>query len=183
MAGDKKSDANKVIKVDFTGQGKKNSSLAQGVGDSGLDRDKKDLFSRWISEGTVCILFDARQAGVLVPPEFRNRGELRLNFCYNFHIPDFIFNAHVVQATLSFDSGEYFCVVPWKSVYGFQSKELNQGAVWFESFPKDLDQMEVLGFSEEMCEAKEELLGEDLEEAKSDEPNEEKIIKLDFSKK
>jgi hypothetical protein len=83
--------------------------------------------------------------------EFITRGDLRLNFCYDFHIPDFNFNEVGVWATLSFDSGEYFCMIPWEHVYGLQSAKLHQGAVWFESFPEDYDQLEVLGFSPEMC--------------------------------
>lgn len=135
-----------VVRVDFIGRSK--SKLVQ---DETLSEKKREIFSSWLKNGTVCLLFDARKEDVKVPLEFSNQGDLRLNFSYNFDVPDFNFNQVGVWATLSFDSGEHFCMVPWTSIYGMQSSELNQGAVWFESFPKDYDQEEVLGFTESMC--------------------------------
>jgi hypothetical protein len=116
--------------------------------DQKLNDNKYQLFSDWIQHGTVLILFDARKPDVKVPVEFSKEGDLRLNFSYDFQIADFNFNQVGVWATLAFDSGEHFCMIPWTSIYGMQSAKLNQGIVWFESFPSDYDQEEVLGFSE-----------------------------------
>lgn len=132
-----------VVRVDFRERGKK--AL---MGEPALNAKKYELFNEWLQHGTVCVLFDARLADVKVPLEFSTQGDLRLNFSYEFQIPDFNLNQVGVWATLSFDSGEHFCMVPWSSIYGMQCEKLNEGAVWFESFPKDYDQEEVLGFSE-----------------------------------
>ena len=136
-----------VINVDFRDR----PSSAFHERESG--ENKFLLFDKWIREGTVCVLFDARMEGVKVPLEFVDQGDLRLNFCHDFLVPDFNYNNDSVWGTLSFDSGEFFCRVPWKCVYGMQSIKLSQGAVWFESFPKDYDQVAVLGFSEDMCDS------------------------------
>lgn len=138
---------NNVVQIDF----KKSQGLTKNQAEETLlAQNKRDLFAEWLKEGTVCVLFDARHQGVKVPPEFKDRGELRLNFCHNFRLADFNFNDKAVFATLSFDSGEHFCSVPWNAIYGLQSLVLNQGAVWFLSFPADLDQKAILGFSEDM---------------------------------
>lgn len=121
---------NNVVTVDFRKPLKFRKVEAQE-----LDQKKHALFALWVKLGTVCVLFDSRVQGVKVPPEFSNKGDLRLNFCYDFRIADFNFNDRAVFATLSFDDGEYFCMVPWAAVYGIQSAHLQQGAVWFEEFP------------------------------------------------
>lgn len=140
-----------VVKIDFKSRSTL-ASFSEVLPEIQEESDKKHaLFAKWLELGTVCVLFDARSLDAKVPKEFEKRGDLRLNFCYEFHVPDFGFNERGVWSTLTFDSGHFFCVVPWTSVYGLQSAKLNQGAVWFESFPKDYDQVEVLGFSEKMC--------------------------------
>ncbi len=93
---------------------------------------------------------------------------------------DFNFNETGVRATLSFDSGEQFCMVPWSSVYGIQSAILNQGAVWFEHFPADYNQKDVLGITEEHCAS----LAEekhDHHEVSMEEPD--NVIAVDFTNK
>lgn len=143
--------ADNVVRVDFREQSLKRSSK-----ESSLNENKRELFSEWLNHGVVSILLDARATDVKVPLEFSAQGDLRLNFSYNFQIPDFNFNQVGVWATLSFDSGDHFCMIPWSSIYGMESKKQNQGAIWFESFPKDYDQDEVLGFSEHMCQTSKE---------------------------
>ncbi len=117
-----------------------------------VNNNKKGLFSEWLTQGIVSVLLDARSNGVKVPPEFAEHGDLRLNFSYNFHVPDFNFNELGVWGSMSFDSGEFFCYLPWPAVYGIQSAVLNQGAVWFDDFPEDYDQEDVLGINEQACE-------------------------------
>lgn len=142
-----------VVEVDFKARAAAPSSpsVLEIDGDD-ANHKKWSLFLEWISLGTVTVLFDARHEKAKVPAEFASRGDLRLNFSHDFMVPDFNSNHSGVWATLSFDSGEFFCMVPWHAVYGMQSAKAAQGAVWFESFPEDLDQVAVLGFSEEMCE-------------------------------
>lgn len=146
------SDSNNVVEIDFSGRNTPKKSHPASPQDRALSEKKRALFDKWLSYGTVSLLFDARAPGVKVPQEFSERGDLRLNFSHDFLVPDFNYNDMSVWASLSFDSGEFFCLVPWRCVYGLQSEKLNQGAVWFDSFPSDYDQVKVLGFSEEMCE-------------------------------
>lgn len=144
-------DLNNVVAIDFSKR-KVQKPLLSSPEERALNEKKRALFDKWLSYGCVSVLFDARAANVKVPKEFSDRGDLRLNFSYDFLVPDFSFNEVSTWATLSFDSGEFFCSVPWTAVYGLQSEKLHQGAVWFDSFPKDYDQVKVLGFSEDMCE-------------------------------
>ncbi len=144
------SDSKNVVTVDFSAKSSAKASMSPE--DRSLNEKKKALFHNWLDHGCVTVLFDARASGVKVPKEFAGRGDLRLNFSYDFLVPDFSFDDDNVWATLSFDSGEFYCFVPWRTVYGLQSEVLHQGAVWFDSFPGDYDQIAVLGFNEEMCE-------------------------------
>lgn len=178
MPKDTDLDLTNVVKVDFKGRQPSLGDVALTPATLTLNEKKWELFRNWLSHGAVSVLFDARKKEVKVPQEFACRGDLRLNFCYDFLIPDFNSNYLGVWATLSFDSGEFFCLVPWESVYGLQSAKLNQGAVWFESFPKDQDQIAVLGFSEDMCES---LPVGDIQEIEPTPTN--NVVELDFSKK
>ncbi len=171
-------DANNVVAIDFAKK-KSVQTKAISVEERLLNEKKRALFDKWLSFGCVSVLFDARMEGVKVPTEFADRGDLRLNFSYDFMVADFSFNEQQVWATLSFDSGEYFCAVPWKSVYGLQSEKLHQGAVWFDSFPDDYDQVKVLGFSESMCEEFGSPLSGLVEEAEPQEDG--NVVQLNFS--
>lgn len=144
-----------------------------------LNAKKRALFGEWLKKGTVMVLFDARSPGVKVPLEYSHQGDLRLNFCYDFHVPDFNFNETGVWASLSFNSIEHFCMVPWSSVYGLQSATLHQGAIWFEDFPDDLDPELVLGISpEELGASAEEEPSFDEEQVEID-----NVISVDFAQK
>lgn len=167
-----------VVRVDFCKKKSLKSYRASDLQEM-LDQNKYELFREWLEIGAVCVLFDARLPAVKVPPEFKEKGDLRLNFCHDFQIVDFNFNKKAVFGTLSFDSGEFFCLVPWESVFGIQSAKLHKGAVWFEDFPRDYDQVEVLGFNESMCLGD---AGPD-ETISVPEPMMNNVIELDFSKK
>ncbi|HXW53202.1 MAG TPA: hypothetical protein VEL47_03755 [Myxococcota bacterium] len=127
----------KVIHIDFAKRS--TSHKTAGVSDSQakLDQEKYDLCARWLDEGIVCVLFDARPDGVKVPEAFKNRGDLRLNFSYAFLTPDFNYNGKGIWGTMLFPDGPFFCMVPWQFVYGIQSAKLKRDAVWLDSFPKD----------------------------------------------
>ena len=122
-----------VVSVDF------GHRAVQGLGLSNeilklKNEKKRSLFDEWLQKGTVSVLLDAEKPGVKVPLEFSKEKELILNFCYDFHVPDFNFNEVGVWGTLSFESGDHFCMVPWTSVFGLQSAVLAQGVAWFNDF-------------------------------------------------
>lgn len=164
-----------VVQVDFKNQAP-SPRLTLDPQIEELNEKKWDLFKSWLSHGVVCVLFDARCEHVKVPPEFISCGDLRLNFSYDFLVPDFNSNEVGVRATLSFDNGEFFCFVPWTSVYGLQSPKLNQGAVWFESFPEDQDPLTILGFSEAMIKDSTPLENQPISKVDN-------VVKLNFSSK
>lgn len=155
---------NNVVRVDF----EKN---AQSFEQKLLSEKKRQLFEKWLNDGIVTVLLDARSGGVKVPDRFSQEGDLRLNFSYGFRISDFNFDDTAVWATLSFDGGGFLCHVPWTSVYGLQSAALNQGAVWYADFPADYDEAEVLG------------LIEDPEDLVEDTPDPNNVIEYDFTGK
>lgn len=164
-----------VVRIDFEKNALSGQAQALSPQQKILSEKKRHLFEQWLSKGTVSVLFDARSRGVKVPAAFSKQGDLRLNFCYEFHVPDFSFNEMAVWGTLSFDAGDFFCQVPWTSVYGLQSAVLNQGAAWFDDFPSDLDQNEVLGISEESFEI--------FEEESAEVPPKNNVIEFDFASK
>lgn len=142
---------NNVVHVNFSHKDNKaNHSCSKPK--HNLAEDKLALFAQWVMKGTVCVLLDARCDNVKVPLAYKNQGDLRLNFSYQFHIADFNFNQNAVFATLSFDSGEFFCFIPWDAVYAIQSSTLNDIYVWINSFPADYDFKNVLGISKEIYE-------------------------------
>lgn len=122
--------ANNVLVVDF----ERGLAKAKEGGNRALNEKKRHLFQTWIAKGTVSVFLDSRIKGVKVPESFMGCPELILNFSYDFHIPDFNFNDVGVWATLSFDEGEFFCIVPWHSVLGMQSAVLLKAARWFVDF-------------------------------------------------
>lgn len=125
--------ASNVVVVDFErGAMPKNASLSNEL--KALNAKKRRIFETWLPQGIVSVLLDARVAGVKVPPAFAGHPELILNFSHDFHVPDFNFNDVGVWATLSFDDGDFFCMVPWQSVLGLQSAALVKAARWFVDF-------------------------------------------------
>lgn len=102
------------------------------------DSEKFARFSALIEDGLVLLTFDTRTEGVSVPEQFSGTPQLHLSFSFRFHIVDFEFDEKGVTATLSFDSGDHACVIPWESVYGMQSRERKERVVFPDSFPTEL---------------------------------------------
>lgn len=166
MSETKDTPVGKIIAVDFS---KKNRPPKAPLD----DHNKFEIFREWITEGLVSLMLDARKDIVLVPPEFKNQGDLRINFCYEFGIPDFNFNDQSVWGTLLFHSGQFFCRIPWEAVYSIQCMEAGQGAIWLKDFPKDLNPWDILDLEEDTK-------NEDAE--RDDEPPTAPVITVDFSK-
>lgn len=113
-----------VINIDFA---KKSLKIAP---DKNLNAEKRQAFDDWLSHGIVLLTFDTKCEGVEIPQEFIAQDILSLNFSHDFAIADFNFNEHSVWATLSFDSGEHFCRVPWQAVISMSSPFLQQSLTW-----------------------------------------------------
>lgn len=121
LGNEKKSPSmSNVISIDFS---KKSP-------DKKLNSEKRQMFDDWLAHGSVMLTFNTKCEGIEIPKEFINQNILHLNFSHDFHIADFNFNEHFVWATLSFDSGEHFCKVPWETVISMSSPVLQQSVKW-----------------------------------------------------
>lgn len=99
---------------------------------------KLERFSQMLEHGVVRVTFDTRVHGVQVPESFQGTPQLHLNFSVRFNLDDFEYDARGVRGTLSFNSGEQLCVVPWPSVYVLHSPALDETYPYPESFPAEL---------------------------------------------
>lgn len=171
MSDTKDTQMGKIIAVDFS----KKNRPAPAPQD---DQNKFEAFREWIAIGLVSLILDARKEAVLVPKEFKHQGDLRINFCHQFGVPDFNFNDQSVWGTLLFQSGQFFCRIPWEAVYSIQCLEAAQGAIWLKDFPRDLNPWDVLELHPEDDDG-------DFTDAPSNEGDElpkAPVITVDFSK-
>jgi hypothetical protein len=102
-------------------------------------RDPRKLaaFTELIEQGLVTITFDPRAEGVAVPEQFATRPTLSLNFSHRFNIADFDYDEVGVRATLSFDTGDFRCELPWNAIYLLSSKAASKTFVAVGSFPPE----------------------------------------------
>lgn len=105
------------------------------------DPRKLAAFTELIEQGLVTVTFDPRARGVAVPPQFSERPTLSLNFSHRFNIADFDYDEFGVRATLSFDTGDFRCELPWTSTYLLSSKAASKTYVAINSFPPEAQRM------------------------------------------
>lgn len=90
---------------------------------------KLQAFGEALEQGVVLVILDATRPGVQVPSAYAQNRSLGLNFSYKYQLQDFAFDDQGVSATLSFDEGYFYCLVPWEAVYRIGDR------VWPEDFP------------------------------------------------
>ena len=78
--------------------------------------DKRQTLLHFLERGVTMVHLDARQPGVVVPPQYAQEPHLRLNLSYRYNIPDLELRERGVQATLSFGGRPFRCVLPWGSM-------------------------------------------------------------------
>lgn len=127
-----------VIRVDF----RQRQVLDQGEEASPLpepgQESKDETFARLVDEGLVMVTLDTRAAGVRVPESFAGVPQLHLNFSHRFRIADFTYDEQSVRATLSFESGEHHCVVPWPAIYVMVCEACDACHLYPADFPDEL---------------------------------------------
>lgn len=106
---------------------------AQIIPEDLLAQKKLEVFEKFIDMGMVSVTFDTRVPGVSVPPQFRGRPSLVLNFSHRFGLSDFTYDGLAVCASLSFGGQAFYCVVPWAAVKMLLSHHDNAVAVFDES--------------------------------------------------
>lgn len=137
-------DGDNVIRVDFRQRTVLDESaptldeVDTSVGVEEGDEPKHETFAKLIEEGKVMVTLDTRIEGVEVPAQFANAPQLHLNFSHRFRIPDFAYDDASVRATLSFDTGDALCVVPWQAVYVMVCESADACHIYPTDFPPEL---------------------------------------------
>lgn len=100
---------------------------------------KKDVALALVERSSVFLYLDPRRDGVVVPPWFRKQPELILQVGLNMAIPipDLRFDDEGVSATLSFKGSQFFCVVPWPSVFAMRGED-GRGMIWPDDLPPEM---------------------------------------------
>jgi len=104
-------------------------------------KNKYDFLSQLLSKGDAMVCLDARQPDVDVPKQHKQNAMLNLVFNMNFRRP-FEVTEDAILATLSFGGRPHKCVIPFTSVWAIYEPDTNQGQVWEENIPQDIDLME-----------------------------------------
>ncbi|MFT4705197.1 MAG: hypothetical protein ACI81R_002905 [Bradymonadia bacterium] len=140
MSEDDKAD--NVIRVDFRqGQVLADDEEHEPVSEPGVideDEPKHVTFARLVEAGLVMVKLDARARDVSVPDQFEGVPQLHLNFSHRFNIDDFTWDEDSVRASLSFDTGDFYCVVPWSAIYVMECEAVDAIHIFPDSFPEEL---------------------------------------------
>ena len=129
-----------VVSVDFKAPSKpKRPPLSEK--DKRRNREKLDVFKQLVEQGMVMVVMDSRKPDVQVPPRFADDHQLRLNFSLKFYIDDFEYDDYGVRASLSFNKVPYYCDIPWHAVYALNSQAVEQGVMWPDDVPDELQNM------------------------------------------
>lgn len=100
--------------------------------------EKQSQTLELLKYGTVMAFVDSRHAGVVVPEYLKGDYQLRLNFDYAFEINDFRVLPDRIEASLSFNHKNFFCVVPFDAVYLLLSHGTQRGSLFIESVPSEM---------------------------------------------
>lgn len=99
---------------------------------------KAEEMLRLLKHGAVMVFVDSRCEGVVVPDHLKNDFQLRLNFDYAFEIDNFQVHPDRVEASLSFNRKNFFCVIPFDAVYLLVNHFTRQGSLFAESIPVEM---------------------------------------------
>jgi hypothetical protein len=88
--------------------------------------------------GTVMIFVDSRHPDVLVPDYLKDDCQLRLNFDYAYDIEDFRILPDRIEASLSFNHKNFYCVLPYDALYLMLSHRIRHGALFSQSVPDEM---------------------------------------------
>lgn len=100
--------------------------------------EKQTQMLELLKFGTVMVFVDSRHKDVVVPDYLKSDFQLRLNFDYAFEIDDFRVLPDRLEASLSFNKKNFFCVVPFEAVYLFINHGVERGSLFTESVPVEM---------------------------------------------
>lgn len=102
------------------------------------NQTKQKQLLELLQEGPVMVFIDTRCPGVVVPERFRGSPDLKLNFDYAFHIPDFEVREDGLVATLSFSQTPHFCAIPFEAIWQMVNTKNQKNFAYPESFPHEV---------------------------------------------
>lgn len=99
---------------------------------------KQEIILKLLQFGTVMVFLDSSVRGVLVPDHLKNDVQLKLNFDYSYELEDMRILPDRLEATLSFNQSNFFCVIPMDAVYFMLCPALQYGVLYDGSVPKEM---------------------------------------------
>ncbi len=102
------------------------------------DNEKQAQLLKLLQFGTVMVFVDSRHPDVSVPGHLKGDFQLRLNFDYAYEIDDFRVLPERIEASLSFNKEDYFCVVPFTALYLAVNHEIQHGSLFVQSVPIEM---------------------------------------------
>lgn len=102
------------------------------------DSEKQAQMLKLLQYGTVMVFVDSRGQAVMVPEHIKTDYQLRLNFDYAYEVDDFRVLPDRLEASLSFNHKNFFCVIPFSSVYLLVSHTIQHGVLFTQSVPIEM---------------------------------------------
>ncbi len=106
--------------------------------DTSHNNEKQSQILRLLQFGTVMVFVDSRHPKVIVPDGLKGDFQLRLNFDYAYDIPDFRVLTDRLEASLSFDHRDFFCVLPFDAIYLIVAHSIQHGILFPTSIPNEM---------------------------------------------
>ena len=103
-----------------------------------LNKKKYDFLLYLLETGDAMVCLDARLPDVDVPKNQKSNSSLNLVFNLNFRQPIEI-NEDTISATLAFSGRPYKCLLPFEAVWAIYDPNMQNGQVWEESIPADMN--------------------------------------------
>ena len=103
-----------------------------------LNKKKYDFLLYLLETGDAMVCLDARLPDVDVPKNQKSNSSLNLVFNLNFRQPIEI-NEDAISATLAFSGRPYKCLLPFEAVWAIYDPNMQNGQVWEESIPSDMN--------------------------------------------
>ena len=103
-----------------------------------LNKKKYDFLLYLLETGDAMVCLDARLPDVDVPKNQKSNSSLNLVFNLNFRQPIEI-NQDAISATLAFSGRPYKCLLPFEAVWAIYDPNMQNGQVWEESVPADMN--------------------------------------------
>ena len=103
-----------------------------------LNKKKYDFLLYLQETGDAMVCLDARLPDVDVPKNQKSNSSLNLVFNLNFRQPIEI-NEDTISATLAFSGRPYKCLLPFEAVWAIYDSNMQNGQVWEESIPADMN--------------------------------------------